>query len=153
MMQPNSSASVHSSGSGPRSPSMLKTPSVMSSLRWVAGRLREDLARRVDVLVRKHLDGRPAQPAAVDDARVIQLVGDHHVVLGEDGGDGARVRGEPALEHDDGLGLLEGGEAPFELHVDVHGARNRADRSRSRRRGRESRRAPVRAAGCVVRPR
>ena len=38
MMQPYSSASAQSSGSAPRSPSMLKTPSVMSSLRCDAGR-------------------------------------------------------------------------------------------------------------------
>ena len=45
-------------GSGPRSPSMLKTPSVMSSLRCAAGSSREDRARGVDVLVREDLDGR-----------------------------------------------------------------------------------------------
>ena len=84
MMQPNSSARLHSPGSGPRSPSMLNTPSVMSSLRCDAGSDREHLARGVDVFVREHLDRRPAQPAAVDDARVIQLVGHDDVVFGED---------------------------------------------------------------------
>ena len=61
---------------------MLKTPSVMSSLRWPAGSSAQDLARGVHVLVRKHLDRRAAQAAAVDDAGVIQLVGDDDVVLG-----------------------------------------------------------------------
>ena len=108
---------------------MLKTPSVMSSLRWPAGSSLQDLARGVDVLVRKDLDRRAAQAAAVDDAGVIQLVGDHDVVFGQDGGDGAGVRGEAALEDDDGLGLLERGEPALELHVDRHGAGDRADRA------------------------
>ena len=60
---------------------MLNTPSVMSSLRWVGGQSTQDVARRVDVLVREHLDRRAAQAAAVDDAGVIQLVGDDDVVL------------------------------------------------------------------------
>jgi hypothetical protein len=38
MMQPVDSATSHRAGSGPRSPSMLNTPSVMSSLRCPAGR-------------------------------------------------------------------------------------------------------------------
>jgi hypothetical protein len=50
---------------------MLKTPSVMSSLRCPAGR---SLARRVHVLVGKHLDRGAAETAAVDDAGVVQLV-------------------------------------------------------------------------------
>ena len=45
--------------------------------------------------------------AAVDDAGVIQLVGDDHVVLGEHGGDGAGVGGEAALKDDDGFDVLE----------------------------------------------
>ena len=61
---------------------MLNTPSVMSSLRCSRGSSLHDRARRVDVLVRKHLDRRPAQPGAVDDARVIQLVRDDDVVFG-----------------------------------------------------------------------
>ena len=96
----------------------------------LAGRqLRQDLARGVDVLVREHLDRGAAQAGAVDDAGVIQLVGNHDVVLGQDGGDGAGVRGEAALEHDDGFGLLERGQPAFELHVDVHGAGDRAHRA------------------------
>ena len=44
--------------------------------------LRDDAPRGGDVLVRKHLDRRAAQTAAVDDAGVIQLVGDDDVVFG-----------------------------------------------------------------------
>ena len=108
---------------------MLKTPSVMSSLRWPAGSVADDPARGVDVLVREHLDRRPAQPAAVDDAGVIQLVGNDDVVFGEDGRDGAGVGREAALEDDDRLDLLELGELPLELHVDRHRAGDGADRS------------------------
>ena len=61
---------------------MLNTPSVMSSLRCAAGSSGEYRAGGGDVLVRKHLDRGPAEPAAVDDARVIQLVGDDDVVFG-----------------------------------------------------------------------
>ena len=57
---------------------MLKTPSVMSSLRCDRGSS-DDPARGVDVLVREDLDRRAAQAAAVDDARVVQLVGDDDV--------------------------------------------------------------------------
>ena len=39
------------------------------------------------------------------------------------------VRGEPALKHDDGLGVLELGEPALELHVDGHGAGNAAHRA------------------------
>ena len=41
---------------------MLNTPSVMSSLRWPAGSAAQNLARAVDILVRKDLDRRAAQP-------------------------------------------------------------------------------------------
>jgi hypothetical protein len=47
--------------------------------------LRENRTGRGDVFVREHLDRRATEPAAVDDAGMIQLVGDHDVVLGEDG--------------------------------------------------------------------
>ena len=89
---------------------MLKTPSVMSSLRCAGRQILDDLARRVDVLVREDLDRRAAETAAVDDARVIQLVGDDDVFLAEDRRDRAGVRREAALEDDDLLDLLELGE-------------------------------------------
>ena len=88
-----------------------------------------DLARRIDVLVREDLDRRLAQAAAVDDAGVIQLVGDDHVVLGEHRGDGAGVGGEAALKDDDGFDVLELGEPPLELHVHFHGSRDGAHRA------------------------
>jgi hypothetical protein len=52
---------AHNSGSGPRSPSMLKTPSVMSSLRWEGGSDRSTWRAASTSFVREHLDRRPAQ--------------------------------------------------------------------------------------------
>ena len=53
------------------------------------------------------LDRGARQARAVDDAGVIQLVGDDEVVLAEDRRDRARVGREAALEDHAGLGLLE----------------------------------------------
>ena len=132
---------------------MLNTPSVMSSVRWPAGSDLQRLARGVDVLVREHLDRRAAQAAAVDDAGVVQLVGHDDVVLAEDGGDGARVRREAALEDDDRLGLLELGEPALELHVDRHRAGDRPHRAGADAERRVASSARSRSRGCVVRPR
>ena len=51
-------------------------------LALVRRQLLQDFARGGRILVRKHFDRRPAQTAAVDDARVIQLVGDDDVIFG-----------------------------------------------------------------------
>ena len=101
----------------------------MRSLRPAGGKCAHDGARGVDVAVRKYLDGRAAQPRAVDDAGVVQLVGNDEVVLAEDGRDGSRVGGEPALEHDHRFRLLELGEPALQLHVNLHGAGDRPDGS------------------------
>ena len=93
------------------------------------GQLLDDLASRVDVLVREHLDRRLAQPRAVDDAGVIQLVGNDHVLFGEDGGHGAGIGREAALEHHHGFDVLEFREPLFELHVHGHGSRDGANRA------------------------
>ena len=74
--------------------------------------------------------------------------------FGQDGGDGAGVRGEAALEHDDRFGLLERGQPALELHVDVHRAGNRAHRSRADAEpARWPRARASRSFGCVVSPR
>ena len=49
-------------------------------LAWKGG---NDLARRSDIAVGENLDRRPAQACAVDDARVIQLIGDDHIVAAQ----------------------------------------------------------------------
>ncbi len=97
----------------------------------IGGQLLHDLAGRVDVLVREHFDRRLAQPAAVDDAGVIELVGNDHVVFGEHGGHGPGVGGEAALKHDDRLDVFELREPLLELDVHGHGSRDGANRARA----------------------
>ena len=92
------------------------------------GQLADDAPRGVDILVREHLDGGAAQAAAVDDARVVQLVRDDDVVFCQDRRDRSGIGREAALKHDDRLDLLELGEPALELHVDRHRARDRPDR-------------------------
>ena len=87
----------------------------------------EDLAGGVHVLVWKHLDPCAAETAAVDDARVVQLVGNNDVFFRQHRGDGAGVGREPALKDDDGFDVLEGGEPALEFHVHLHRAGDRAD--------------------------
>src|ERR1019366_1259628 len=79
------------------------------------------------VFVREDVDLGARKAAAIDDAGVVELVGDDVVVGSEDGGDGAGVGGKPGLEHHASLDILEGGDALFELHVDAHGAGDGAD--------------------------
>ena len=130
-MQPNSSARLHNPGSGTQIAVHAEHAVRDEQLALGCRQRTEYLARGVHVLVREHLDCRPAQAASVDDARVIQLVRHHDIVFGEDRRDGARVGGEPALKDDDGFSLLELGKPALQLHVDVHGARNGADRAGS----------------------
>ena len=131
MMQPYSSARPHSAGNAPRSPSMLNTPSVMRSLRAVRGQVADNGARRIHITVRKNLDRRAAQTRPVDDAGVIELVGNDDVLLGEDRGDGARVCGEATLKYDRSFRFLEFGQPSLELHMNRHRAGDGADRSGS----------------------
>ncbi len=125
-MQPNSSASVAERGQRPEVAVHAEDAVGDEQLLLSGGQVLDDLARGVDVFVRKDLDGGSAQPAAVDDARVIQFIRDDDVVFCEDGRDGAGVGGEPALKHDDRFGLLEHGQPTFEFHVNRHRAGDRA---------------------------
>ena len=133
MIAPCRSAISTSSGSGPMSPSMENTPSVISSLWPLAPlQIRHDLLRRRRVLVRKHVDLRARQPAAVDDAGVIQRVGNDVVFRTENRGNSPCVRREAGLKHHARFGMLELRDAPLQLHVDAHGAGDRSHRARSR---------------------
>ncbi len=91
----------------------------------------DDPAGGVNILVREHLDRRSAEAAPVDDAGVVQLVGDDDVVFGQDGRDGAGVGGETALKDDNRFDFLELGQPPLELQVNGHRSGNRPDRARS----------------------
>ncbi|MNX87941.1 hypothetical protein D3C86_1198950 [compost metagenome] len=83
------------------------------------------------VLVLEDGDLGAAQAAAVDDARVVELVGDDHVLLAEHRRDRPRVGREARLEDQGGFGVLEGRDLGLELHVLAHGARDGADRART----------------------
>ena len=96
-----------------------------------ARKVREDRASRRDVAVRKHFDRRATQASAVDDARVIQLVGHDDVVATEERSDGTGIRREATLEDDGGFCFLERREPAFELHVDLHRAGDRSHGARA----------------------
>ena len=139
MMQPNSSASSHERRQRPEVAVHAEHAVGDEQLALARrGSSCEDASRGVDVLVREHLDRGAAQAAAVDDAGVVQLVGDDDVVLGQDRGDGAGVGGEAALEHDAASVCLNVGEPALELHVDRHRAGDGAHRARCRRRARST---------------
>ena len=92
---------------------MLKTPSVMRSLRCAGRQSSQDRSRRAArPCAGNTLMVGAAQAAAVDDAGVVQLVGDDDVVCGEEGGHRSGVGRETALEDDDRVGLLERREPP-----------------------------------------
>ena len=77
----------------------------------------------------EHGDLRPREPRAVDDRRVVEPVADDHVLLAQDGRHRAGVRGEPGLEHERGVRVLERREAALELAVHLHLAGDRAHRA------------------------
>ena len=111
-------------------------------------------SRGVDVAVRKHLDRRATETRAVDDAGVIQFVGDDRVLAAEHRGDGAGVGGESALEHDGRLGLLERGQpaarARRAASIVPAIVRTAPDPTPYRSTASSAR---ARSRGCVVRPR
>ena len=82
-----------------------------------------------DVFVAEDFDFCLRQARAVDDAGVVEFVGENEIFLAEDGADSARVGGESALEDDAGFDILEARDFFFELHVDLHGAGDGADGS------------------------
>ena len=83
------------------------------------------------IFVAEDLDFGAGEACAVDDARVVQLVGENEVFFAEDARDGAGIGGEAGLEDDAGLNALEGCNFFFELHMNAHGAGDGADRSRA----------------------
>jgi len=75
------SAAATSSGSGPMSPSIENTPSVISSLRPAfAVEFRPVSAPPPRVLMGEHVDLGAAQSRAIDDAGVVQFIGNNVIV-------------------------------------------------------------------------
>jgi hypothetical protein len=91
-----------------------------------------DAACGIDILVWEHFDRGATQAAAIDDARVVQLVGHDDVFFCEDRGHGAGIGRKSALKDHDGLDVLELGEPSFQLHVNLHGAGDCAHGARTR---------------------
>jgi len=85
-----------------------------------------------DIGMGEDVDFGAGEPAAVDDAGVIELIGDDVVLLAEYGRDGAGIGGEAALEDDAGFDVLEGGDAAFEFHMHVERAADGTDRAGTR---------------------
>ena len=127
------SATSQMSGSGAMSPSMLKTPSVMTRMRRYAplgaavGRAsRSTRSRPSTSLCGKTARDGLGQPDAVDDRGVVELVADDQVALAGDGRDDAAVGREAGLEGQRRLDVLEGRQPSLELLVQLHRARDGA---------------------------
>ena len=71
----------------------------------------------VDVAVAGDRDVGLRQPAAVDDRRVVELVGHDEHAGSAEGGEHAEVGGEAGREQHGGLGALPGRQLGFELAV------------------------------------
>ena len=84
-----------------------------------------------DVFVAEDFDLGFGEACAVDDAGVVELVGEDEVVFAEDTGDGAGVGCKAGLKDDTGLDTFENGDLFFKLHVNVHGARDGANGARA----------------------
>ena len=84
-----------------------------------------------DVLVTKNLDFGAREACAVDDAGVVQLVGDDEVFFAEDRRNRPSISREARLEDDAGLHVLEARDLLLQLHVNTHGAGDGAHRARA----------------------
>ena len=80
-----------------------------------------------DVFVAEDFDFGAGEAGTVNDAGVVELVGEDEVVFAEDGGDGPGVGGESGLEDDAGFDAFEGGDFFFELHMEAHGSGDSAN--------------------------
>ena len=75
-------------------------------------------------------DFRARQAAAIDDAGVVQFVRDDEIFLAENSRDRARVRREARLKDHAGFHVLEVRDLLLQFHVNLHRARDGADRTR-----------------------
>jgi len=82
-----------------------------------------------DVLVPENFNRRPRQPRPVNDAGVVQFVGQDKVLLAQNRADRAGVGRKAALKNHAGLHILEAGNLFFQLHVNAHRSRNRSHRA------------------------
>lgn len=80
-----------------------------------------------DVFVAEDFDLGAGEACSVDDAGVVELVGEDEVFFAEDGGDSASVGGEAGLKDDAGFDSLKGSDLLFQLHMDAHGSSDGAN--------------------------
>ena len=105
------------------SPSMEKTPSVISSfLPFQSFVSLQDAFAIGGVLVLENFDGGARKAAAVNDGGVIQLVGNDQIVFAENRRDGTGVGREAGLEHHAGFHFLEARDLLFQVQVHLHSA-------------------------------
>jgi hypothetical protein len=83
----------------------------------------------VGVAVDEGLGAREA--ATVDDAGVVELIGEHHLAAPGQRRDRARVRQVARAEQERGVVALEGGQAFFQPAVELHVARDQAGGTRA----------------------
>jgi hypothetical protein len=82
-----------------------------------------------DVFVAEDFDLGFGEARAIDDAGVIQFIGEDEVFFAKDAGDSTCIRGEARLKNDACLDAFESRDFFFELHVNAHGAGDGANRS------------------------
>ena len=89
----------------------------------------EQRGQGAGVGVRIDVDGRAAQPAAVDERRVVQRVGENHVAARDERRNDADVRGIPARERERALRPEELGELALQRFVLGRVARDQTGRA------------------------
>ena len=83
------------------------------------------------VFVAEDFDLRARQACAVDDAGMVQFVGDDEVFFAQQCRDRTGIGGESRLEDHAGFDVLEARDLLFELHVNLHSAGDGAHRARA----------------------
>ena len=83
------------------------------------------------VLVAEDLDFGAGEPRAVDDAGVVQLVGDDEIFFAQQRRHRARIRREARLKDHAGFDIFEARDPLLQLHVDLHGAGDGAHGART----------------------
>ncbi len=101
----------------------------------LSGELVEKLLAVGYVFVAEDLDGGAGEARAVDNAGVVELVGEDEIFFAEDGAYCASVGGKTALEDDAGFDVFETGDLFLQIHVDAHGSGDGAHRSRAHAKG------------------
>ena len=93
--------------------------------------LLEDAVAVLHIFVTKDLNRRFRKPRPVNNRRMVQFVGDDQIVFAEHGRNRSSVGRKSRLKHYACLHFLERRDLLFQLHVELHGTGNRANRSRA----------------------